>query len=115
MERKAPVSLTVGGQSFKVHASVPEETLRRLAAVVDSRIRELVPPGRPVPPTAMLLAAVALAHDLEEERSKRTSLEARSRDVMRRLLARIDEALEESPEPVADVEDDQEPSQLDDG
>jgi cell division protein ZapA len=98
MERKSPLSLTVGGQTYKVHASVPEETLRRLSGAVDARIRELVPPGKPVPPTALLLAAVALAHDLEEERARRQEVEAKSRDMMRRLLVRIDEALDESPE-----------------
>ena len=98
MERKPPLALMVGGQTYKVHASVPEPTLRRLAAVVDQRIRELVPAGKPVPPTAILLAAVALANDLEEERDKRAALEAKSRDLMRRLLTRIDEALEEGAE-----------------
>lgn len=112
MERKAPLSLKVGGQVYKVHASVPEETLRRLADQVDQRIRELVPPGKAVPPTAILLAAVALANDLEEERAKRTALEAKSRDLMRRLLARIDEALEETAEGAAS---DGEPASLDDG
>ena len=98
---RTPVALTVGGQSYKIVASVPEETLRQYAAVVDERIRELVPAGKPVPPSAILLAAIALAHDLDEERGQRQALEARGRDVLRRLLARIDDALEtpeESPE-----------------
>ena len=96
---RTPVALTVGGQSYKIVANVPEETLRQYAAVVDERIRELVPVGKPVPPTAILLAAIALAHDLDEERAQRQSLEVRSRDVLRRLLARIDDALE-APEEV---------------
>ena len=91
---KTPVALNVGGQSYRIVASVPEASLRRLAAQVDDRIRELVPPGRPVPPSAILLAAIALANDLEEEREKRQAVEVRSRDVLRRLLARIDDALE---------------------
>ncbi len=95
---RTPVALTVGGQSYKIVANVPEDTLRQYAAVVDERIRELVPPGKPVPPTAILLAAIALAHDLDEERAQRQSLEVRSRDVLRRLLARIDDALETSEE-----------------
>jgi cell division protein ZapA len=101
-----PVPLTVGGQSYRIVASVPDEELRRLAGIVDDRIQALVRPGKPVPPSAILLAAIALAHDLEEERGKRLAVEARSRDVLRRLLARIDDALdtaedgaiEESPE-----------------
>ena len=91
---RTPVALNVGGQAYRIVANVPEDSLKRLASVVDGRIRELVPPGKPVPPTAILLAAIALANDLEEERSKRQAGEARSRDVLRRLLARIDDALE---------------------
>lgn len=91
---RTPIAVTVGGQSYKIVANVPEDVLRQYAGVVDERIRELVPPGKPVPPTAILLAAIALAHDLDEERAQRQSVEARSRDVLRRLLARIDDALE---------------------
>lgn len=97
---RTPIALHVGGQTYKIVANVPEETLRQYAAVVDERIRELVPAGKPVPPTAILLAAIALAHDLDEERANRQALEARSRDVLRRLLARIDDALEAPEEAV---------------
>jgi len=92
--QRTPVSLNVGGQSYRIVASVPEDALKRLAGVVDERIRALVPPGKTVPPSAILLAAIALANDLEEERTKREALEARSRDLLRRLLARIDDALD---------------------
>lgn len=91
---RAPISLNVGGQQYRVVASVPEESLRRLAAVVDERLRSIVPKGKPVTPNAILLAAIALANEVEEEREKREGIEKRSRDVLRRLLARIDEALE---------------------
>lgn len=96
---RAPVTLNVGGQQYRVVASVPEEELRRLAAVVDERIRAIVPRGKPVSANAILLAAIALANEVEEERDKRDAVEKRSRDVLRRLLARIDEALE-APEEV---------------
>jgi hypothetical protein len=65
-----------------------------LAAVVDERIRAIVPPGKPVPASAILLAAIALANEVEEERRQRENLEVRSRDLLRRLLARIDAALD---------------------
>lgn len=102
---RAPITLNVGGQQYRVVASVPEESLRRLAAVVDDRIRSIVPKGKPVSPNAILLAAIALANEVEEEREKREGVEKKSRDVLRRLLARIDEALE-APE---DHGDDDEP------
>ena len=92
---RAPVVLNVGGQQYRVVASVPEESLRRLAGVVDEQIRAIVPRGKAVTPNAILLAAIALANEVEEERSKREQVEKKSRDVLRRLLARIDEALEQ--------------------
>ncbi len=59
-----------------------------------AKLAEVVPPGRPHPPQAMLLAAIALAYDAEAERRERVALERRTRDLLQRALTRIDEALE---------------------
>ena len=88
------VQLKVAGQTYKVVSSADDDELQRLAAVVDGRVAELSPKGRVVPPQAVLLAAIALAHDLEEERSKREALERKTRDLLRRILMRVDDALE---------------------
>ena len=93
MERRA-IQLRVAGQTYKVTSSADEDELRRLAALVDARVAALVPKGRAIPGNAILLAALALAHDLEEERAARGSLERKTRDVLRRVLMRIDHALE---------------------
>ena len=93
MDRRT-VQLHVAGQSYKVVTSAADDELSRLAAVVESKVSELVPRGRPVQPQAVLLAALALAHDLEEERARREALERRTRDLLRRVLVRIDRALE---------------------
>jgi cell division protein ZapA len=93
MDRRA-VDLRIGGQSYRVVSSAAESELRRLAASVDAKISEILPPGKPVPPQALVLAAMALAHDLEAERSKRQALERRSRDMLRRVLVRVEDALE---------------------
>jgi cell division protein ZapA len=55
-------------------------------------------PGRPISPQALLLAAISLAHDLEEEKHKRAQLEARSKEMLKSVLARIDAAIEASDE-----------------
>jgi cell division protein ZapA len=94
------VELRIAGQSFRVVSSAPEEDLKRLASIVGAKLAELIPKGRPVPPQAMLLAAIALAHDVEEARSAQQSLQRRTRDLLRRTLVRIDDALE----PFAEVE-----------
>jgi cell division protein ZapA len=96
MERRT-VQLQIAGQSYKVVSSAPEAELQRLAETVTAKIAEVIPRGRPAPPQAMLLAAMALAHDLEAERARREALERRSRDILRRVLVRIDSALEDGP------------------
>ncbi len=88
------VVLTVGSRDYKVVSSVSAEELSRLAAVVDEKLRPLLPPGRPEPPQALLLAALALAHDLEEERERSRALERKSRDMLRRVLMRVDNVLD---------------------
>jgi len=95
MDRRT-VRVSVAGQQYKVVSSAAEGELQRLASKVDAKVAEVTPRGRAMTPQSMLLAAIALAHELEEERAKRESLERRTRDVLRRVLVRIDDAL--SPE-----------------
>jgi len=96
-----PVELRVGGQNYRVLASANEAELRRLADVVDARLKSLAAPGRQPSPQALVLAAIALAHDLEEERALRKQVEQRAKDMLQTLLARVDAALDEesAPEP----------------
>jgi|SRR5271154_596556 len=92
MARK--VELRIAGQSYRVISSAPEEDLQRLAAVVSAKLVDVAGKGRGAPPQAMLLAAIALAHEAETQRDQRRLLERRTRDLMRRMLSRIDQALE---------------------
>lgn len=100
----SPVELKVGGQTYRVVASAGEAELRHLADLVDSRLRSMSAPGRPISPQSLLLAAISLAHDLEEEKRKRAQLEARSKEMLRTVLARIDQALEAGDEKSGDTE-----------
>jgi cell division protein ZapA len=90
----SPVELKVGGQTYRVVASADEAELKRLADLVDTRLRSMSAPGRPISPQSLLLAAISLAHDLEEEKRKRAQLETRSKEMLRSVLSRIDAALE---------------------
>ncbi|MBS2015520.1 MAG: cell division protein ZapA [Deltaproteobacteria bacterium] len=94
-----PVKLEVGGQSYKVVSSADETELQRLAGAVDAKVAELTPHGKAAPPQAVLLAAIALAHELEQERARRTAVERRARDMLRRVLVRIDDAIDATEEP----------------
>lgn len=88
-----PVQLRVAGQSYRVVSSASEADLQRLADTVSAKVAELTPKGKAPNPNAVLLAAIALAHDLEEERSRRQRLERRAREMLRSVLGRIDAAL----------------------
>ncbi len=92
----SPVELSVGGKTYRVVASADAPELERLAAVVDGKLRDVSGPGRPIAPQAMLLAAMTLAHELEEERARRRRAEERARELLTNVLARIDTALEEA-------------------
>ncbi len=87
------VPLHVGGQTYRVTASVDEAELRRLAEVVDDKIMALTPPGRPVAAQAILLAAITLAHEAEEQRRRADALAERTRDLCGRILTRVDAVL----------------------
>ncbi len=93
------VQLRVGGQTYRVVSSASDDELRRLAAVVDEKLAAVVPPGRVVTPQAMLLAAMALAHDLEQERSRAAQISARARGAFGRILQRVDAALAATGDP----------------
>ncbi len=93
MDRQS-VELRVGGQTYRVVASADEEELQRLADVVDHKLHELTGPGRAIAPQALLLAAISLAHELEEEQKKRAATEANWKQKLQSVLARIDAALE---------------------
>jgi cell division protein ZapA len=93
MERRS-VEVRIAGQNYRVVSSARQDDLNRLAEMVSAKLAEVTPRGRPAPPQAMLLAAMALAHEVEEERQQRHSVERRTRDVLRRVLSRIDNAIE---------------------
>ena len=94
----SPVELKVGGQTYRVVASAEETELKRLADLVDTRLRSMSAPGKPISSQALLLAAISLAHDLEEEKLRRLNLEARSKEMLKSVLQRIDAAIEASDE-----------------
>ena len=92
-----PVELKVGGQVYRVVASSEEAELKRLAEIVDTRLRSIAAPGRQMSPQMMLLAALALAHDLEEERARRVRVESRAKEMLASVLERIDAVLDGTP------------------
>ncbi|MEZ4310714.1 MAG: cell division protein ZapA [Polyangiaceae bacterium] len=115
MPPKRPIDLRVGGQTYRVVAgSENDPQLQRLAELVDRKHAEVVPPGRGMPThQAMFLTAMALAQELEDQRALSVRLErerdrsrdlaARARDVVSRLLHRVDQALTGHPAAAAEA------------
>ena len=104
MERRT-VQLRVAGQTHRVVTTATDGDLKRFVSVIEDKLAELSPRGRVLHPQALLLATLALAHDLEEERARSQRIETRARETLSRLLERIDAALEEGSEeaPVAEA------------
>jgi cell division protein ZapA len=93
MERD-PVELRVGGHSYRVVSSADRETLEHLAGSVELRLTQIVGANRPVSVQSLLLVAIALARDLEEEQERAKQAESRAREMLQNVLTRIDAALD---------------------
>ncbi|MBX3183776.1 MAG: cell division protein ZapA [Polyangiaceae bacterium] len=95
MERppqQSPVELRVGGETYRVKATATEATLLRLADAVDAKLKAYQG-ARAGTPQALLLAAMSLANDLEEERARRVAAEERAKQMLRTVVARLDALL----------------------
>jgi cell division protein ZapA len=98
------VELKVAGQTYRVASTAPPDDLRRLAQVVEKKLREMHPTSA-YHPQSMFLVAIALAHEVEQERERRVAVERRSKEMLTEVLTRVDAALElatPEPEPPAD-------------
>lgn len=89
-----PLSLNVGGQTYRVLTDADPDALQHLADVVDAKLRACNPNGRLSPNQALLYVALALADDLEGERRARQHLHGRITTTLRDLIARADAALD---------------------
>jgi cell division protein ZapA len=102
MERRT-VQLRVAGQTYRVVTTATDGDLKRFLSVIEDKLGEVNPRGRPMHPQSLLLATLALAHDLEEEKARAQRIEKRARETLSRLLERIDAALEEGDEAPAEA------------
>lgn len=87
------VELNVAGQSCRVVTTANERELQELATMVEAKLGDVLAPGRPVTTQAMLLAAVALANDVREQRQRADDIAERAKKALRSLLDRVEGAL----------------------
>ena len=92
------MQLRVAGQTYRVVTTATDGDLKRFVTVIEEKLVEVNARGRAMHPQALLLATLALAHDLEEERERGRRIEARARESLTRLVERIDTALDEGGE-----------------
>lgn len=88
------LEIVVAGKRHRVTTSASEVELARLAGIVEERVLALTPPGKAPAAEAVLLAAIALAHDLEAERKARAAIEEQAKVRLERILAQVDLALD---------------------
>lgn len=87
------VQVRVGGQNYKVVTSATDDELQRATLVVEQALADVSPPGRMANPHALLLAALRLANELEELKSKHVALRDQTKSAFTRLRDRIDATL----------------------
>lgn len=94
----AAVELKVAGKTYSVVTSAAPEELHRLAAKVEGALVGVSPPGREASAQALVLAAITLAHELEQERAARLAAEQRHRAFVESMLQKVDAVLGEPEE-----------------
>lgn len=97
---KHTVTLEIAGTRFRLVADAEADHLQALAREVNDRVEELSAGSRTAS-SAQLLAMVALGlvDDLRTSEDKLKRLEAVTRDTIEQAIARIDEQLQQQPEP----------------
>ena len=87
------VELNVAGQKCRVVSSADEAELEILASMVEEKLARILPPGRPVTTQAVILAAVALANDVRNERQRADAIAKKATTTLHAMLGRVDAAL----------------------
>ena len=95
MAKKA-VELNVAGQRCRVVTTASERELHDLVALVEDKIAAVLGKGRPVNTQALLLAAIALANDVKEQRERADAIAGKAKQSLTHLLTRVDTALQQN-------------------
>ena len=92
---KKTVTLDIAGASYRMQVDADEAHLRRLAEIVNERVRGLGPKAQQRATPAQLLAMVALglADDWQASETRSRSLEQTTRQALTNAIARIDARL----------------------
>lgn len=96
-QKRRTVKISLAGREYRVVTTATDGELRRLVARVEQKLA-LVAGKRGATPEAILLTAIALAHDVEEQEQRADRVAARARSFGSELLRRVDAALADAGE-----------------
>lgn len=86
--------LHIAGRSIRVTSSAPAPLLEELATTIDDRIGAVAGAGGRPSDQQILLATIALAHELHELRAEHSKTKTQARAALSSLLARVDSAID---------------------
>lgn len=89
------MQLRLAGQTYRVLTTADDAELKRFVSMIEEKLSAMQPRGKALHPQALLLATLALANDLEEERARSQRIETRAKETLARLVERIDAVLDE--------------------
>jgi cell division protein ZapA (FtsZ GTPase activity inhibitor) len=91
-----PVTITVGGHAFQIRSDAGAGHLEALAAEIDRRYKTIERRGPRAEQEfrALAMVAIVLLDELQRAEERRDRIAAAAADFARRLLARIDDALD---------------------
>jgi cell division protein ZapA (FtsZ GTPase activity inhibitor) len=92
---KKTVTLDIAGASYRMQVDADEAHLRRLADIVNERVRALGPKAlqRASPTQLLVMVALGLADDWQSAETRSRSMEESTRRALANAIARIDARL----------------------
>jgi cell division protein ZapA (FtsZ GTPase activity inhibitor) len=104
-EDKRTIVFSVAGRSYRVVTTASAEEIHQLAKTVDERLRSIAG-SRPPGIEAFVLTAVSLAHDAASQKKRADDIAQGARNVMGKVLDRIDAATPPVPIQADSIKDD---------
>jgi len=92
--KRRTVQLSVAGRQYKIVTTASDADLARLVRRVEKRLKD-VAGARGGSPDAILLTAMALAHDVEQEAARADRVLEKAKRAATELLQRVDAVLGE--------------------
>jgi len=89
------VSVILAGSTFTIRTDASQDYVTRLEQYVNEKLEEVQPDGRTLSArNALALAALSIADDYFSALESREALEENVRDRLKRVMARVDAALD---------------------